>query len=149
MRTLCLLALVLCATGLATCQEVTAHGGKNPTTAAVMSALLPGSGQMYSGRYARGGAIMSGELLLVGMIGIAGFGSEMAADDQHSGDSTTNFVALTLLGIHVWQVSDAYKCAKQTRGGQALQSPGLSSSGLILSVDAQNRSVTIGHSFSF
>lgn len=38
--------------------------GKNPTTAAIFSALFPGAGQIYAGRVARGVGILVGTVVL-------------------------------------------------------------------------------------
>jgi TM2 domain-containing membrane protein YozV len=74
---------------------------KSTTIAAVLSLLLAGTGQIYTGRTARGLGIMA----LLALIGFAGY-------------SVYSLLGLLLvipyiLGIFAWQVYDAYNLAKK------------------------------------
>ena len=105
---LLLSALLLCG-----CLSAASAGAKNEGTAMLLSGLLlPGSGQMYAGEGVRGGVILVGEVALL---------SAASSDDGSSAAS------LGALGLYVWQVFDAGKCAKKYNEKNGYAGAGLTS----------------------
>jgi len=104
---------------------------KDPVISALLAVQYPGLGQVYCGKYWRASGIFLGEVALIGF-GIYMRGEEKedftyAVVDSATGDTvylkgektvTTdrterdkmigNALLLTALGVHIWQIFDAY-----------------------------------------
>jgi TM2 domain-containing membrane protein YozV len=85
---------------------------KNAGTAFIMSLVVPGSGQMYSGKVGRGLAIF----LTVPILAATGT-TLMNTNTRGSGGETLKYVGgglvITALVIHVAQLIDAPLCARE------------------------------------
>lgn len=104
---------------------------KDPVISALLAVQYPGLGQVYCGRYWRAAGIFVGEIALIG-IGISMIGEEKEKFTYSVTDSATgeivylegertkdeerterdknigNALLLTAIGIHIWQIFDAY-----------------------------------------
>ncbi len=89
---------------------------KDPFLAGLLSAEMPGLGQMYSGKWLKGG------LFLVGTVGcyvIANAYSQKAGDPLLTDESIKKYESmsglfvLAGLSMHVWNIIDSYKTANR------------------------------------
>ncbi len=89
---------------------------KDPFLASLLSAQMPGVGQMYSGKW------LKGCLFLVGTVGcyiIANSYSERATDPLATDETMQKYERLsgvfliTGLGLHIFNIIDAHKTAKR------------------------------------
>ncbi|TES93665.1 MAG: hypothetical protein E3J87_01815 [Candidatus Cloacimonadota bacterium] len=104
---------------------------KDPVISALLAVQYPGLGQVYCGRYWRAAGIFVGEIALIG-IGISMIGEQKEKFTYAVTDSATgeivylegerikdeertkrdkgigNALLLTAIGIHIWQIFDAY-----------------------------------------
>lgn len=86
---------------------------KDPLIAVILSILLPGVGQIYVGRVARGILI----LLLIPLFAVLAFlpGLFMMGIESFSGFIWWSVIStVILLGAYIWQVVDAYRLAEAT-----------------------------------
>jgi hypothetical protein len=103
-------------------QSTTAVNVKSPTTAFLLSLVLPGGGQYYNGQYTKG-AIMTGTAVAgIVLILAAGYEDVFVADDYYyasygywTTESTTWLTVGTVLivGSSVWSIIDAPITAKK------------------------------------
>lgn len=82
----------------------------SPTTSGILSAIIPGAGQIYAGEAGRGipfflGYVGTSAIMIYGVTSMSGFGSK-------GGGFFFIVGALTSTGIYVWNIVDAVKVAK-------------------------------------
>jgi hypothetical protein len=114
----CVAALVSLAAHSASAKTV------SPAGAGVMSAVVPGAGQVYAGYTGTGlGFLALASTIVVG----AAFSTVESLSDADADDSTQGWL-LAPYGVHLWNVADAVHRAKryneaQRAEGKALLSP--------------------------
>ncbi len=92
---------------------------KNPPLAAALSLCMPGAGQVYVGKPARGGEILAAELALAvaaGTATIGGFSIGLSSTDSKRAGTLIGVgeaLGICLLGVHAWQTYDAYRLARR------------------------------------
>jgi signal peptidase I len=87
---------------------------KDPLIAVILSLLLPGVGQIYVGRVARGILI----LLLIPLFAVLAFlpGLFLVGFESFSGFIWWSVISsVILLGAYIWQVVDAYRLAEASK----------------------------------
>jgi LCP family protein required for cell wall assembly len=93
---------------------------RTPATAAFLSFLLPGLGQMAAGRRRRGGLIaVPAVLVAFGTVGIFVFARHQILDSLFSENALTSFLLIDLgiLLYRLWAIVDAYLGARTASGG--------------------------------
>jgi hypothetical protein len=113
-----ILALFLATAGQLSAQQ-RAQGFKDPGTATILSVVIPGGGQFYSGETGKGAMILG-----VGMGGLI-VGSALTASSNDA--SATPFLLGTVayLGAWVYGIADASESARRmnTKNGVAARIP--------------------------
>jgi signal peptidase I len=92
--------------------EPAAPNNKEPWLAVNLSKLMPGLGQLYSGRPIKGLAILFGQLILLGL----GGGIYITGKGNPTLGLLCLFAGLILLPI--WNLFDAYHCAKNKNSSE-------------------------------
>ncbi len=106
--------------------------GKHPLIAALLSAILPGTGQIYVGQRARGRNLLIADLAVLA-IGLFFFHDKLSiatAFVKPTMLAIMMIVSIGLLGYRVWAADDAYHLAREQAGSTRLT--GLASVAVIL-----------------
>jgi hypothetical protein len=108
----------LAAAGQASAQQ-RAQGFKDPGTATILSVVIPGGGQFYSGETGKGAVILG-----VGMGGLIA-GSVIAAGSAETSTAPLLLGSLAYLGAWVYGIADASASAQRmnTKNGVAARVP--------------------------
>ncbi len=87
---------------------------KDPFLAGLLSAQMPGVGQMYSSKWLKGGLFLVGTVtcyLTANNYAHRADSSVWTPEAQKQLQTTSNLFLLLGIGIHVWNIVDAYKTA--------------------------------------
>ncbi len=93
---------------------------KRPLLAAVLSAVLPGTGQLYAGKWRRALGMFAIDLAVIGFAGFAAYNTlEVVKAAFRPGVLVAAMVGnIVLLGFRVWAVDDAYHLVAKDRSGR-------------------------------
>ncbi len=108
--------------------------GKRPIVAALLSALLPGTGQIYVGQRARGRNLLIADLLVLG-VALFFFHDKLSIATAFVKPATLAvlmIVSIGLLGYRVWAADDAYRLTRDYPGSHRLT--GLASAAAVVTI---------------
>lgn len=94
--------------------------GKVPAVAAFLSALFPGLGQIYAGRWGKGAFFLAGTVVLIGWGGQS-LSMEAVLAGEPSQLAGPLGISTLILGLVIWSMWDAYRSAKALSSGRSAQ----------------------------
>lgn len=86
--------------------------------AGLLSAVLPGLGQLYNREWAKGAGFLAGTLALLGLfvnsIGLQQFETVAQTGIPPESSGSLLLISVSLLGLAVWSIADAARVAKRS-----------------------------------
>lgn len=89
---------------------------KDPFLAGLLSAQMPGVGQMYSSKWLKGGLFLAGTVgcyITAGAYSARAGNEALTTEAQDQNKRLSGLFVLAGLGMHVWNIVDAYKTANR------------------------------------